>query len=835
MRVVFRILATLAAALLASPGMASVEESVAPTPVASSEPAPASAPAVAGPVDIAMPTAPTGTDASDLEKLLATFDTNYAEARDALSGPLREYSPERMAELEELRSRMAKDRDTADALAARGSVSTRVLNAQIATLGPVPAEGLTEPAAVTERRELLETRLGSVMTPIMRLREASARASVMVDEIDQRLRRLTNRQLFERGFSPLNPTLWFRAARDVTSGSSAMATNFAQMKAKYGSEEMTVATLIALVLLGLTPLLVLGLRRKLFAWLDRKLEVTPGMARRMMLTLSRDSMAGFVLLVASILAAIALAILGSFIVPMDKLLLFAVAIVMGGFIVATGEWLGRSALRSPFPQLRLLTLPADRLDAGVTMCRRMSELLAIEVVIDALERDALISTSIARLLSAVVVIAGAWLVWKLAQMLQDAHRYAREQRESVLAGDELEHAKSRIDFTTPIARLIRAVAIAAVAITLVGYVLLAREIFTSTLLTLGLLGTALYTHRTIGLVVTAAAEGPLSRYRRILHFVPLMFGFAMVVLLLPLVAIIWGYSAYEIWDGILTLRNGVDFGEVRISFGDVMTFIAVFLFGYFVTRWLQRFLDLAILPEFGMERGVQSALVTGIGYIGVVLAAVVAIASTGLDLSSLAFVAGALSVGLGFGLQAVIENFTSGILLLVERPVREGDWIEVGEHQGIVKKIAVRSTHIETFDRHQIIIPNSQLITEAVKNRSLAGGAARIIVPVGVGYGTDLDGAKAALLDIAASHQEVLADPAPGVAMDGFGDSAINLKLLAFVGDVNRGGPVQSDLLMMIAREFAAKGIEIPFPQRDLNIRTWPQVQAAEPDKEVKG
>ena len=760
-------------------------------------------------------------EATTAARIMKGFDENYSAARTMLAGPLQDYSNERLAELNAMRARMADDRDRADALASRGTIPSRVIDAQIDALGPPPDEGESEPASITARREQLRERLGEIEAPLLRVREARARAAVMVDEIDDRIRRLQNRQKFERGFSPLNPALWAQTFRDIGAGWSAMATQFSATKARYGGTEIALAAGLALGLLALTPLLAVGLRRRMFRWLDRRLDASKTMGRRMVLTLSRDSMSGFVLLVAVVIGAAALAVLGALVVPVSRLVLPFLALVIGGFIVATGEWLGRSALRSPFPELRLLTLPPERTDGGIALIRRMSELLAAEIVIDALEQDALISTSISRLLSAAVVIIGAWLVWKLALLFRDARRHAHEERSAAMTEEERE--RGRIDFATPIARLIRVVAIAAVVITVIGYVLLAREIFTSTLLTLGLLGTAIYTHRTIAMMVRAAAAGPFRQYRRILHFVPLAVGLGLVILLLPLVAIIWGYSANEIGDGILALRNGVDFGEVRISFGDVMTFIAVFLIGFFVTRWLQRFLDLAILPEFGMERGVQSALVTGIGYIGVVLAAVIAIASTGLNLSSLAFVAGALSVGLGFGLQAVIENFTSGILLLIERPIREGDWIEVGEHQGIVKKIAVRSTHIETFDRHQIIIPNSKLITEAVKNRSFTGGPARVIVPVGVAYGTDLDEAKAALLDVAANHAEVLVDPEPVVAMDGFGDSAIDLKLLAYVADVNRGAGVTSDLLLAIARSFAAKGIEIPFPQRDLNIRNWPQ------------
>ncbi|MBH0114962.1 mechanosensitive ion channel [Novosphingobium sp. YJ-S2-02] len=222
-----------------------------------------------------------------------------------------------------------------------------------------------------------------------------------------------------------------------------------------------------------------------------------------------------------------------------------------------------------------------------------------------------------------------------------------------------------------------------------------------------------------------------------------------------------------------------------------------------------------------MDAGAEEALLTFLGYLGMRLVAVIAIATTGLNLSSLAFVVGALSVGLGFELQSVVENFTSGILLLIERPIKVGDWIEVGEHSGIVRRIAVRSTHVETFDRHQIIIPNSQLISGVVKNRSFTSGPSRIVVPVGVAYGSDLDRVGKVLLEIAHEIPGVLSFPEPVYVMDGFGDSSINVKILAFMGDALEAAPVLSACNLEIARRFAREGIEIPFPQRDLHLRTW--------------
>lgn len=280
----------------------------------------------------------------------------------------------------------------------------------------------------------------------------------------------------------------------------------------------------------------------------------------------------------------------------------------------------------------------------------------------------------------------------------------------------------------------------------------------------------------------------------------------------------WGLSAEQVVDGIIALKDGVAVGQIRVSFGSVMTFALVFLLGYALTRWMQRVLHYAVLDRLHIEAGARAAVLTGFGYIGLTLSALVSITAAGLDLSSLAFVAGALSVGVGFGLQSVVANFVSGIILLIERPIKVGDWIEVGAFSGHVRKIAFRSTHIETFDRHEVIVPNSELIAGSVTNLTYGDSLGRITLPIGVAYGSDLEAAKAVLLAAMAGHGHVLHKPEPSVVIDGLGDSAVNLKALCFVNNVNQRQTVRSDLYFAILKAMRDAGIAIPFPQRDLWI-----------------
>ena len=330
-------------------------------------------------------------------------------------------------------------------------------------------------------------------------------------------------------------------------------------------------------------------------------------------------------------------------------------------------------------------------------------------------------------------------------------------------------------------------------------------------------------------------EGVLARTRfgRLMHQrgmegyrieqLSLVSGISLMALILiigiPAILMQWGTRYEEITAFGTRLFTGIDIGNIRISLSGILIGLAIFSLILLATRFFQRWLTRSVFTRSKIDPGVRDSISAGIGYTGFAIAALLAVTSAGFDLSSLAIVAGALSLGIGFGLQNIVNNFVSGLILLVERPIKVGDWIVVGAAEGTVRRISVRATEIETFQRQSIIVPNSELINSQVGNWTFKSKSGRVDIPVGIAYGSDVRLAEKILYEIAHHHAMVSKKPEPSVWFVGFGDFSLDFRLRMFLYDINNLVTVESEVRFAILERFEEAGIEIPFPQRNLNLR----------------
>ncbi|MEQ1653966.1 MAG: DUF3772 domain-containing protein, partial [Hyphomicrobium sp.] len=285
-------------------------------------------------------------------------------------------------------------------------------------------------------------------------------------------------------------------------------------------------------------------------------------------------------------------------------------------------------------------------------------------------------------------------------------------------------------------------------------------------------------------------------------------GLALVAL--PLMMLQWGFSGADIRDWVKSILFGFEIGTFKISLVRIVIGIALFMGLVFATRLIQRRLRETVLLPPKMDAGIANSIDTAVGYAGTILAAMVAISYAGFDITNLAIVAGALSVGIGFGLQSIVNNFVSGLILLIERPIKVGDWVVVGNEQGNVKRISVRSTEIETFDRASLIVPNSELITGRVLNWTHRNALGRVVLKFTAGANADPRHVIDVLTDCANRHPDILREPAPLAVFEGFTSTATEYSLRVLLPDINRGLKVQSDLRIAIFQALRKAGVDAP-------------------------
>ncbi|SFG42526.1 Small-conductance mechanosensitive channel [Roseobacter denitrificans OCh 114] len=718
-------------------------------------------------------------------------------------------------DLETLRQRLATFRGEFDLARQANSARIATIRSQINALGPVPENGEESPEIAATRAELAG-QFDDLQAPILAADVAFRRADGLINEIDTILRERETRRLLSLGPSPLNPKTWSvafgdteRILRDLGDDLSGIANTANQRQLRNN------LPLVALLLVISLTLIVRG-------------RVWAGKAVNFMRRFGGRGSGVWSFLVS--LLRIILPLSGVYILAHAILLtarfgdtieeLIALFPVWGLLLLGF-RWLAERLFAREEDDAVICLTPEGRRAGRFYMFVLSVLFLSHGLIAVLFDLEQAAPETLAVIAFPIVVLFG-FVLFPMGFMLR---KYDLT--------DESEEAEDHAQ-KAGVGRVIRffgliliAVSVIAPSMTAIGYAEAGNAMLYPTILSMLVLGLVMVLQRfaadVYGLITGQGVEARDS-------LMAIFAGFVLVLASLPFLALLWGARVTDLTELWRRFLDGFEIGGTRISPSDFLTFAIVFVIGYTVTRLLQGTLRTNVLPKTRLDIGGQNALISGIGYVGIFLASLIAVTVAGVDLSAFAIVAGALSVGIGFGLQTIVSNFVSGIILLVERPISEGDWIEVGGQMGVVKHISVRSTRIETFDRTDVIVPNSDLIAGTVTNYTRGNTIGRLIVKIGVAYGTDTKRVDRILREIANAQPMVLNNPPPNVVFMGFGADSLDFEIRAILRDVNWILSVQNDINHEIAARFTEEGIEIPFAQRDVWLRN-PEVLQTGSDK----
>ena len=378
-------------------------------------------------------------------------------------------------------------------------------------------------------------------------------------------------------------------------------------------------------------------------------------------------------------------------------------------------------------------------------------------------------------------------------------------------------------------------AISTFTISLIGYPGLATFIFNRFILSILLLGAFIIIRMLISDLLRRSIIFWISTFKLRKKLLSKA-DFAMSLLVTPVLVMFFIYTLLRLWGvpgtfmlhGIKKLIFGFKVGGIEISLIALITGLVVFLVSLTLVKILKNRLSNNLLNRINMDEGIKHSLVSGTGFIGIIISVILAIVAMGVDLSNLAVIAGALSVGIGFGLQDIIKNLVSGIIILFERPFKVGDWVIINGEEGKIKQINIRSTELETWTRQSVIIPNATLISSSLTNLTHENNWQRQTIKVGVSYDADADIVTKLLLECVKSCKKVAKTPAPYVIFKDFGSSSLDFEVRYYISDIWSGWSANSDIRYEILRRFREENINIAYPQivvhqgsQDTSIKGW--------------
>ena len=669
-------------------------------------------------------------------------------------------------------------------------------------LGPAPAKDApAENQDIADQRTDLTAEVTELDGEVKQTRVLLLRVDQLSERVSQKRHTLYARELFAQTQSILDPHFWI----DVVNALPVEARRFDGLIASW--QQSVGENVSDSYLIGAVSTLVAIVLMIYFAgrWASR---LSAGWRRDAGLSRAWRALRVFVLRVArtSLAALAALLVLRAFGLLTDRTEQIVQAMVVGIAAASVGRGVAMSVFAPHRPERRLAQLDDQSAMILYSFLVWAPVALALTIVLQAFHKAAfapLVVTVATNALFAMITAALlALLVFRLG-------RLKRLQSVGLIT----------VQWVHPLALVMASVI--AVAL-LAGYASFAAFVALRVIVAAVVFG-ALYLFLEVtkaffaGSIEQAARREALAANLGVtvrgLGLIGTMLSGAIRLLLVALSFVViigpWEISTADLFDSIRNVPFGFKIEDIHLSISALLGALVVLAFFILVTRVARRWLETELLPRTAIEPSLQQSIATIFGYLGVIAAITLALGNLGIDLQKIALVAGALSVGIGFGLQSIVSNFVSGLILLAERPIRVGDAIVVKGEEGYVRRVRVRATEIETYDRASVIIPNSELITGVVKNWTRANTLGRIIIKVTASYAADPQRVRDLLAGLAKTHSQIVQSPPPAAYLVGFGESAMEFELRCIVLNVDSSLSVKSDLHFAIIKAFKEESIEM--------------------------
>jgi potassium efflux system protein len=713
-----------------------------------------------------------------------------------------------------LKDRLAPVRDQLDERLGKLEPRLKAIDeraAQLAkstTTDKPPEANAPEDPAVTAERQRLAARRTEVETALQQTRLLADTANNLEERIRHRRREVFSSRLFARSASLFDPAFWGDLAPSIPAEFDGLAVMLSSWGAYAWANGGIGGAGAALALLS-----VLGVAAWFLARWRRRLVALPTPRRFDKALVAIVSIAAGTARIPALIAA-AVLVLRNFRLMPDSVAEIGFGLAVATMVAGFGRGVAAGLFAPGEPDRRIVALAEQEAATYASHLTWASRFFGLSILANEVHR--ILGASVAPFVATSELLAFAILALALRLLWRTA----------TFSAVQTETAGPRLGWLRAILWLC-SIAIAVGLAT--GYVGFAVFVATRVLAAFAVGGAVYILITTIDAALTdllapgtpggrsiAVAFGLTPRGLDLIATLAsalLRLVLAVLAVLLALNAI--GVLTDDIYSAMQRVASDYDVGNLHISPLAILSALACIVIGALAVRAVQRWLAVSFLPRTGLDSGLQNSIVALSGYFALIVVVAVALGILGIDLQKIALIAGALSVGIGFGLQSVVSNFVSGLILLAERSIRVGDWVVVKNEEGFVRRISIRATEIETFDRASVIIPNQDFITGVVKNLTRGNTMGRVLVKVRVAFDSDAEKVREVLRACGEDHPQVMRAPPPMVYLMGIGDIGLEFELRCLIANVEQSIAVSTELRLEILRRFAQHAIRIAFLPHD--------------------